>query len=248
VKAADESRSSRAYRRIRSHSIPLTSVVPPKYCRLSRLCGAGWHPVRRLATAAVLPGKGTKPIDNRPQLTKLPHNSRYRAPGIIVILNDAVHEHSAPNEREGPRVRKPGPAFVAAQFRAMASLAGPALFQGQTCGSVEVRRWGRDYSSSSLSGLAVDSEGWLATGIRYSSSCQRPISMSRQRSLQNGNQVVPYSTDFLQVGQGTVSGIPNHCNSSAAKADEATVGQVLTCAGLQPRSGGLACYASGSGD
>ena len=28
-----------------------------------------------LATAAVLPGKDTKPIDNRPQLTKLPHNS-----------------------------------------------------------------------------------------------------------------------------------------------------------------------------
>ena len=67
---------------------------------------------------------------------------------------------------------------------------------------------GYSTSSSASSALAEDSEGWLATGIRYSSSCQRPISISRQRSLQNGNHVVPYTTDFLQVGQGTVSGIP----------------------------------------
>jgi hypothetical protein len=34
------------------------------------------------------------------------------------------------------------------------------------------------------------------------------MSIRRQRSLQNGNQVVPYTTGFLQVGQGTVRGIP----------------------------------------
>ena len=38
------------------------------------LCGAGWQPARRLATAAVWCKRGRWPIDNRPQLTKLPHN------------------------------------------------------------------------------------------------------------------------------------------------------------------------------
>src|ERR1017187_553008 len=36
-------------------------------------CGAGWQPARRLATAAVRCQRGIWPIDNRPQLAKLPH-------------------------------------------------------------------------------------------------------------------------------------------------------------------------------
>jgi hypothetical protein len=43
------------------------------------------------------------------------------------------------------------------------------------------------------------------------------MSIRRQRSLQNGNQVVPYTTGFLQVGQGTVRGIPNHCTNRGRK-------------------------------
>src|ERR1035437_6514834 len=38
-------------------------------------CGAGWQPARRLATAAVRCQRGIGPIDNRPQLAKLPHKS-----------------------------------------------------------------------------------------------------------------------------------------------------------------------------
>src|ERR1035437_639177 len=38
-------------------------------------CGAGWQPARRLATAAVRCQRGIWPIDNRPQLAKLPHKS-----------------------------------------------------------------------------------------------------------------------------------------------------------------------------
>src|ERR1019366_3494379 len=37
--------------------------------------GAGWQPARRLATAAIPCKRGSWPIANRPQLTKLPHNS-----------------------------------------------------------------------------------------------------------------------------------------------------------------------------
>ena len=37
-------------------------------------CGAGWQPARRLATAAARRKRGSWPIDNRPQLAKLPHN------------------------------------------------------------------------------------------------------------------------------------------------------------------------------
>src|ERR1019366_3680457 len=38
-------------------------------------CGAGWQPARRLAPAAVRCQRGIWPIDNRPQLAKLPHKS-----------------------------------------------------------------------------------------------------------------------------------------------------------------------------
>src|ERR1017187_9455156 len=38
-------------------------------------CGAGWQPARRLATAAARCQRGIWPIDNRPQLAKLPHKS-----------------------------------------------------------------------------------------------------------------------------------------------------------------------------
>src|ERR1035441_1846900 len=39
------------------------------------LCGAAWQAARRLATAAVRCQRGIWPLDNRPQLAKLPHKS-----------------------------------------------------------------------------------------------------------------------------------------------------------------------------
>ncbi len=39
-----------------------------------RTCGAGWHPARRLLTAAVSSQSASWPIGNRPQLAKLPHS------------------------------------------------------------------------------------------------------------------------------------------------------------------------------
>src|ERR1039458_4507361 len=60
---------------------PAYEMLPPparvhdiKVETLAR-CGAGWQPARRLATAAVRCQRGIWPIDNRPQLAKLPHKS-----------------------------------------------------------------------------------------------------------------------------------------------------------------------------
>src|ERR1019366_3556585 len=58
----------------RSDAGPATRVHDIKVETLAR-CGAGWQPARRLATAAVRCQRGIWPIDNRPQLAKLPHKS-----------------------------------------------------------------------------------------------------------------------------------------------------------------------------
>ena len=48
--------------------------------------GAGWQPARRLVTAAIPRKRGSWPIDNRPQLTKLPHNG---ALSFVLAMNRA---------------------------------------------------------------------------------------------------------------------------------------------------------------
>jgi len=57
-------------------------------------CGAGWHPARRLVTAG-----GVWPIENRPQLTKLPHircGTRTTNPntGSRFALPDGAPQHA----------------------------------------------------------------------------------------------------------------------------------------------------------
>src|ERR1017187_8173164 len=68
---------------------PLSRVHDIKVETLAR-CGAGWQPARRLATAAVRCQRGNWQIENRPQLSKLPHKSprclAYTYPRIQAVL------------------------------------------------------------------------------------------------------------------------------------------------------------------
>src|ERR1035438_7819066 len=57
----------------------------------------GWQPARRLATAAVWCVRGSWPIDNRPQLTKLPHKgtclayTHAQVPVVLSINRAGLH-------------------------------------------------------------------------------------------------------------------------------------------------------------